>query len=109
MVIESEAVRMAYRGLGRAFQDTPPLEPTRGARHILLMALEFKSRKAQPAKPPAGTDPAARKRAASHAEQALKDAKAAKQDKREKEIGGPEGPEPTRYGDWERKGRCFDF
>jgi hypothetical protein len=19
------------------------------------------------------------------------------------------GPEPTRYGDWERKGRCFDF
>ena len=26
-----------------------------------------------------------------------------------KEIGGPEGPEPTRYGDWERKGRCIDF
>jgi hypothetical protein len=25
------------------------------------------------------------------------------------EIGGPEGPEPTRYGDWERKGRCVDF
>ena len=25
------------------------------------------------------------------------------------EIGGPEGPEPTRYGDWERKGRCIDF
>jgi len=25
------------------------------------------------------------------------------------EIGGPEGKEPTRYGDWERKGRCFDF
>ena len=25
------------------------------------------------------------------------------------EIGGPKGPEPTRYGDWERKGRCFDF
>lgn len=28
---------------------------------------------------------------------------------RPKEIGGPEGPEPTRYGDWERGGRCFDF
>lgn len=25
------------------------------------------------------------------------------------EFGGPEGPEPTRYGDWERKGRCIDF
>ncbi|MDJ0833447.1 MAG: DUF1674 domain-containing protein [Gammaproteobacteria bacterium] len=25
------------------------------------------------------------------------------------EIGGPKGPEPTRYGDWERKGRCIDF
>ena len=26
-----------------------------------------------------------------------------------REIGGPQGPEPTRYGDWERKGRCIDF
>jgi hypothetical protein len=26
-----------------------------------------------------------------------------------KEIGGPAGPEPTRYGDWERNGRCSDF
>jgi hypothetical protein len=26
-----------------------------------------------------------------------------------KEIGGPRGPEPTRYGDWEVKGRCSDF
>ena len=25
------------------------------------------------------------------------------------EIGGPAGPEATRYGDWERKGRCIDF
>lgn len=25
------------------------------------------------------------------------------------EIGGPPGPEPTRFGDWERKGRCIDF
>ena len=25
------------------------------------------------------------------------------------EIGGPRGPEPTRYGDWERKGRVIDF
>eukprot|EP00011_Vannellida_sp_DIVA3-517-6-12_P002219 CAMPEP_0114628164 /NCGR_PEP_ID=MMETSP0168-20121206/12673_1 /TAXON_ID=95228 ORGANISM="Vannella sp., Strain DIVA3 517/6/12" /NCGR_SAMPLE_ID=MMETSP0168 /ASSEMBLY_ACC=CAM_ASM_000044 /LENGTH=114 /DNA_ID=CAMNT_0001839525 /DNA_START=21 /DNA_END=365 /DNA_ORIENTATION=- len=25
------------------------------------------------------------------------------------ECGGPQGPEPTRYGDWERKGRVSDF
>jgi hypothetical protein len=25
------------------------------------------------------------------------------------EVGGPEGPEPTRYGDWERNGRVSDF
>jgi len=25
------------------------------------------------------------------------------------EIGGPRGPEPTRYGDWEKGGRCTDF
>jgi hypothetical protein len=25
------------------------------------------------------------------------------------EIGGPQGPEPTRYGDWEKGGRCTDF
>jgi hypothetical protein len=25
------------------------------------------------------------------------------------ETGGPSGPEPTRYGDWERKGRVSDF
>ena len=28
---------------------------------------------------------------------------------RPKEIGGPKGPEPTRYGDWEKNGRCIDF
>jgi hypothetical protein len=25
------------------------------------------------------------------------------------ESGGPQGPEPTRFGDWERNGRCIDF
>ena len=30
-------------------------------------------------------------------------------EKRPEEIGGPSGPEPTRYGDWEVKGRCVDF
>ncbi|MBH69062.1 MAG: hypothetical protein CMM58_11960 [Rhodospirillaceae bacterium] len=27
----------------------------------------------------------------------------------EKELGGYNGPEPTRYGDWEHNGRCTDF
>ena len=26
-----------------------------------------------------------------------------------KELGGREGPEPVRYGDWEKNGRCTDF
>ena len=26
-----------------------------------------------------------------------------------REINGPKGLEPTRYGDWEQKGRCSDF
>ncbi|HET7065032.1 MAG TPA: DUF1674 domain-containing protein [Rudaea sp.] len=26
-----------------------------------------------------------------------------------KEVGGRDGPEPTRYGDWEKNGRCIDF
>ncbi|MBS3896604.1 succinate dehydrogenase assembly factor 4 [Silanimonas sp.] len=25
------------------------------------------------------------------------------------EHGGREGPEPTRFGDWEKNGRCIDF
>jgi len=33
------------------------------------------------------------------------------QEKKEipREVDGPEGPEPTRYGDWERKGITSDF
>ena len=29
--------------------------------------------------------------------------------KKKSEIGGRKGPEPTRYGDWEKSGRCIDF
>lgn len=25
------------------------------------------------------------------------------------EFGGRDGPEPTRFGDWEKNGRCIDF
>ncbi len=36
-------------------------------------------------------------------------AEAAAKGKPPKETGGPEGLEPTRYGDWEKAGRCIDF
>jgi len=29
--------------------------------------------------------------------------------KKKKEIGGRDGPDPTRFGDWEKNGRCIDF
>jgi len=32
-----------------------------------------------------------------------------KQPDRPREIGGRDGPDPTRYGDWEKAGRCIDF
>ncbi len=43
--------------------------------------------------------------------QAPKVPEAAKNDApaKPREIGGPKGPEPTRYGDWEVGGRCTDF
>ena len=45
--------------------------------------------------------------------QALKEAKERKKNKRklllQKEIGGRDGPEPTRFGDWEKKGIASDF
>ena len=47
------------------------------------------------------------------AARALAEAKArqdaAQAEARPKELGGRDGPEPTRYGDWERKGLISDF
>ena len=39
----------------------------------------------------------------------LQPAQAGASDSPPEEIGGPKGLEPTRYGDWERKGRAVDF
>jgi len=41
-------------------------------------------------------------------EDARTDTDAAKSSK-PREVGGPKGPEPTRYGDWEKKGIASDF
>ncbi len=53
-----------------------------------------------------GTIPAAAKRALAEAEERRKNAE---EQKMQTEKGGPKGVEPTRYGDWERKGRAVDF
>ena len=42
-------------------------------------------------------------------EEAAERRKAAKAKGGPKELGGPKGEEPTRYGDWERAGRAVDF
>lgn len=52
--------------------------------------------------------PEAAQRALAEAEERRKTAARAHSD-RAKEVNGPAGPEPTRYGDWERKGVASDF
>jgi len=58
------------------------------------------------AAPGADLTPAARR---ALKEAAARRKKAAADGSAPAEKGGPEGPEPTRYGDWERKGRAVDF
>lgn len=59
--------------------------------------------------------PTPAKKLSPQAERALKEAEQRRAEaernaaKPAKEIGGPAGPEPTRYGDWEKKGLTSDF
>lgn len=67
---------------------------------------------ATPAAAPAEAGPAkelppAAKRALAEAEERRK--AAAKAEPLPKELGGRDGPEPVRYGDWEKKGLAIDF
>ena len=64
------------------------------------------------------SDPEERSRGFSKSMSALKSgsqidikkiSKAVIPEKLPKEKDGREGPDPTRYGDWERNGRCIDF
>ena len=60
----------------------------------------------------ANPDPiAARIAQAGQRAKAEADARREQEDKKQlpPELGGPKGPEPTRYGDWERKGIVSDF
>lgn len=58
-----------------------------------------------PPRDPADLPPAAQ-RALAEAEERRKQAKALDLPK---ELGGRNGPEPVRYGDWEKKGIAIDF
>ena len=51
--------------------------------------------------------PPAARRALAEAEQRRQ--KAAKEASLPPELGGRDGPEPVRYGDWEKKGLAIDF
>ncbi len=60
-----------------------------------------------------GTDRAREERIAAAAQRALAEAEARRQaepgPERPKELGGRKGPEPVRYGDWEKDGLAVDF
>ena len=60
-----------------------------------------------------GTDRAREERIAAAAQRALAEAEARRQaagePDRPKELGGRKGPEPVRYGDWEKDGLAVDF
>lgn len=59
---------------------------------------------------PRRTDlPPAAQRALAEAEARRKAAKAEADAERPTELGGRDGPEPVRYGDWEKKGIAIDF
>jgi len=68
-----------------------------------------------PSNPAAVADTPARKPLTPAAKRALAEAEARRQaavanaQPPAKEFQGPKGPEPTRYGDWERKGIASDF
>jgi hypothetical protein len=53
------------------------------------------------------------KRLSPEAQRALEEAEARRQAEAQAQLapeqGGPKGPEPTRFGDWERKGIAVDF
>ena len=64
-------------------------------------------------KPPEDAEEVKRARLKAAGERALAEAearrKAATESKRPKELDGRDGPEPTRYGDWEKDGIASDF
>ena len=84
--------------MARTINRTPlAVEPRASTRHIPGMS-------AKPRDPPDPLSPAPLEKPADPTADSTGAAP-----KRPREIGGPKGPEPTRYGDWEYNGRCTDF
>lgn len=77
------------------------------SRQVRMMSDE-PSKSDETPEPPKELSPAARRALAEAEERRAAAAKAAKEE-RPSEINGPSGEEPTRYGDWERKGIASDF
>ena len=82
-----------------------PVAPAAGEGYERHRQLYIQPMTDEPIEPPRVLTPAAR-RALAEAE-ARRTARA--QAEMAVEHGGPTGPEPTRYGDWEKKGLAVDF
>ena len=65
--------------------------------------------RAAPAQPLARADARSREGAAARALAEAEERRRRADPQRPREIGGREGPEPVRYGDWEVKGLATDF
>jgi hypothetical protein len=98
-------------GCGRALQAIAPkrrVALTRIGRRTFKGEMTDDSAKPETTEAPTKALSPAAKRALAEAAQrrAEQDSKATPEPK---EVGGPKGPEPTRYGDWEKKGLTSDF
>ncbi|KAF8733159.1 hypothetical protein HU200_015533 [Digitaria exilis] len=87
---------------------------------VLLLRVALSSSAPSTTDPPAATAPEAARKVEAEEAKGAADAGEGKKEEEDDgsgvhvnkatgEIGGPRGPEPTRYGDWERGGRCSDF
>lgn len=89
----------------------PPLDARRSSTHFPVMSETttksmFRELRPPEAKPPRRSEAG---RGGAPVERTAKlDPRAAGKDL-PPEVGGYDGPEPTRFGDWEHKGRCTDF
>ena len=83
--------------------------------HMVLACYEDKPMSNDPSQSPPAATVAERKPLTPAAQRALAEAEARRQaaaaeaKAMPREYQGPAGPEPTRYGDWERKGIASDF
>lgn len=77
------------------------MDTAAAAKVELRLAVEIPAKKLTPAAERALAEAAQRRQAAASLPPEPKEIT--------REINGPQGPEPTRYGDWERKGIVSDF